>query len=138
MKKALYAVLLGLIISIAPSLYAQSNAQESEYYYVSTLIEKVYTHRNGYVVNYRKGVNNMAQVYIPVEWFDDNPGKADLILEGTGPSWPRMVIFYKAGVFSHVRLFVRRDRGHPTWGVVPFYVNIDQQFKDTQEIRLEY
>ena len=139
MKKVLFAVLLGLIISAVPSLYAQDNGtNESEYYYVSTPIEKIYTHRNGYVISYLKGVGKMAQLYIPVEWFNDNPVRADIILEGTGPTWPRMVLYYKGGEFSHVRLFVRRDRGHPTWGVVPFYVNIDQEFKDTQELRLEY
>ena len=139
MKKALFAaVLLGLIFGIVPSLFAQQSAEETEYYYVTTPIEKIYIHRDGYVINYLKGVGKMAQTYIPIEWFTEPDGKADMVLMGSGTTWPRMTIYYKSGAFSHVRVFVRRDRGHETWGVVPLYVNMEDHFRNVEEIYLEY
>ena len=140
MKKALCAVLLGLIIiGAAPCIFAQDiEENESEFYYVSVPIEKIYTHRNGYVVAYRKFSNQMAQIYIPMEWFSDPTGKADMVITGSGPLWPQMTLYYKSGEFSHVRLIVRRDRHHATWGVVPLYVDIDDYFQGVEELRLEY
>jgi len=140
MKIALCAVLLGLILGIAPPLYAQSQYghQESEYYYVSTPIEKIYVHRDGYVVFYRKGVNQMANVLIPAEWFTDPSGKADLIFLGPGTRWPSMSIYYQSGEFSHVRLYVRRERSHETWGVVPLTANLSEEFSNVEGLYLEY
>ena len=138
MKKALFAVLLGLILSTGSFLFAQSSTKESDFYYVSTPIEKIYTHRNGYVISYRKGVNQMARVYIPMDWFTDPTGKADLVSLGTGSAWPHLAIYYNAGEFSHIRLYVRRDRSHETWGVVPFNVDLDEYFEGVEEIALEF
>lgn len=138
MKKAILAVLLGLVLNIGPFLFAQSTAKESEYYYVSTPIEKIFSHRNGYVVLYRKGVNQMARTFIPMDWFTDPTGKADLVALGTGSAWPHLAIYYKEGEFSHIRLYVRRNRSHETWGVVPFNVDIDKYFENVDEIKLEF
>ena len=138
MKKALFAVLFVLIFSIVPSLFAQEIEEESEYYYVTTPIEKIYLHRDGYVIFYRKGVNQMAYTYIPSEWFTEPDGKGDMVLMGSGTTWPRLTIYYKSGEFSHVRLFVRRDHRHETWGVIPLNANIDENFQGVEEISLEY
>ena len=138
MKRTLFcAVLLGLVFSIVPSLFAESFPDESDYYYVSVPIEKIYLHRDGYVVAYRAG-KQYAQVYIPMEWFSDTAGKADVVLTGSGSTWPYMVLYYKAGEFSHLRLIVRRDRKHQTWGTVPLYVNINENFQKVDKISLEY
>ena len=138
MKKALCAVVLGLIIGAAPSLFAQDREQESEFYYTTVPIEKIYSHRNGFVIAYRKFSNQVATLYIPMDWFSDPNGKADMVVTGSGTLWPQMTIYYKSGEFSHVRLTVRRDRNHPTWGAVPLYVNIDEHFQGVEELHLEY
>ena len=133
---ALCAVLLGLTFCVVPSLYAQS--EESEFYYVTVPIERIYAHRDGYMVTYRKDSRNIASTYIPIEWFSDLTGKADLVAIGSGSTWPRMTIYYKSGDFSHVRLIVRRDRRHGSWGVIPFNVDISDRFQGVEEIHLEY
>ena len=138
MKKAFCAVLLGLIICAVPSLYAQDRDQESEYYYVSVPIEKIFAHKDGYMVSYRKFSNQLATMYIPMEWFTESTGKGDLIVTGSGSWWPNMVLYYKAGEFSHVRLTVRRDKRHETWGTVPLYMDLSDKFQGVDALYLEY
>jgi hypothetical protein len=140
MKKFSLLVLLVLVFSLGFPLFAQQNRQfkESDYYYVSVPIEKIYSYRNGYIVVYRKGVNQMARTYLPLEWFTNSAGKAEQIALGSGKAWPYLTIYYKAGQFSHIRVYVRRERSHETWGVVPMNLNIDDYFEGVEEIKLEF
>jgi hypothetical protein len=122
-------------------LAAQDNSQddkESGYYYVNVPVEKVYPYRKGYVVLYRKGVNQMARAYLPLEWFTATAGKGDLIRLRSGTSWPYLTVYYKDGAFSHVRLYVRREAGHETWGNIPLTVNIDDRFENVDDLKLEF
>ena len=137
MKKAIFVVLLGLLIFSVPALYAQDLAtnKESEYYYISIPIEKIYVHRDGYVVLYQKGFS-LVRTFIPMEWFENPTGRADLVQLGTGSSWPHFSVYYKNGAFSHVRLYVRKSFGHETWGTLPFNANIDQYFRSIEDIPL--
>jgi hypothetical protein len=140
MKKFSLLVLLVLVSSLAFPLFGQEKRRfkESEYYYVSVPIERIFAYRNGYVVVYRKGVNQMARTYIPEAWFTDTAGRAEQINLGSGQAWPYLTIYYKSGEFSHIRLYVRRERTHETWGVVPMNINIDEYFEGIEDIRLEF
>jgi hypothetical protein len=140
MKKFSLLVLLVLVSGLGFSLFGQEKRQfkESEYYYVSVPIERVFAYRSGYVVVYRKGVNQMARTYIPEEWFTSAGGKAEEIALGSGKAWPYLTIYYKSGQFSHIRMYVRRERTHETWGVVPMNLNIDEYFEGVEEIKLEF
>jgi hypothetical protein len=140
MKAILCTVLLGLILSLNPLLYAQSTqneADESDYYYVSVPIEKIYAHREGYIVYYRVRTFQYACAYIPIEWFSNPTGKADMVITGSGSVWPNMAVYYKAGVFDHVRLTVRRDRSHETWMAASMYMDTGDSF-NVNEIQLEF
>jgi hypothetical protein len=134
MKKLYFAVLLGLVFCMAQS-FAQTTNEESEYYYVTYSIEKIYLHRTGYMVTYLKGFQTL-RIFVPHEWFDA-AGKADMVNLGAGRSWPHLTIYYKNGQFSHLRLYIRRDRGHESWGIVPFSVDLDNYFIYIEEVKLE-
>ena len=140
MKKLMLLVVLAAL-SQGITLFAQqsgSKFKESEYYYVNIPIEKIYSYRMGYVVIYRKGVNQMARTFIPDEWFYDTAGIGELVALGPGKEWPSMTVYYKNGEFSHVRLTLRRNKSHETWGVVPLNVNLDEYFKGVEEVKLEF
>ena len=140
MKKIMLLVVLAALI-LGGSLFAQQNSRkfrESEYYYFNVPIEKIYTHRLGYVVVYRRGGNQLSRTFLPQEWFVEVGGKGELIMLGSGAEWPSMTVYYKSGEFSHVRLRVRRARTHETWGVVPSNAQIDEYFKDIEDIRLQF
>ena len=49
-----------------------------------------------------------------------------------------MSVYYKNGEFSHVRLRARVERAHSTWGFIPLNINVDDQFKDIEEVYLEF
>ncbi|MDR2630217.1 MAG: hypothetical protein LBC60_04775 [Spirochaetaceae bacterium] len=142
MKKFLVMLILAAVFGGVVSVMAQQNApaanNESEYYYVNVPLEKVYPYRKGYIVSYRKGVNGIARAYLPIEWFTEAAGKGELIYMPSGTSWPYLAVYYKDGAFSHVRLYVRKDRGHSTWGNVPLSVNIDDRFENVEDLKLEF
>ena len=139
MKKITLLVVLAALIIGGP-LFAQQSSKykESEYYYFNVPIEKIYSYRLGYIVIYRKGINQMARTYLPYDWFSEAGGKGELVGLGSGKEWPSMTVYYKSGEFSHVRLRVRRHKSHASWGVVPLTMNIDDYFKDIEEVKLEF
>ena len=137
---------IGLLILMATLsqgifLFAQRNTQtynQSEYYYFSFPIEKIYVHRLGYMIVYRKNSNHLARTFVPTEWFQEVAGVGELIYLGPGKEWPSMVVYYHNGNFSHVRIRVRRSRAHETWGIIPANVDADAYFRDLEEVKLEF
>jgi hypothetical protein len=141
LKKLVFLMALGISCAVLiPPLVAQDipRDKQSEFYYVSVPLEKVYAYQKGYVIRYRKGVNQMATAYIPIEWFSGTDGKADLIKISSGTYWPHLTIYYKAGELSHIRLYVRKDTGHETWGIIPSGVNLDNRFENVDNLKLEF
>ena len=140
MKKFVLLVVLA-VFCLGGSLFAQQKSSKykiSEYYYFNIPIEKIYTYRKGYIIIYRKGVNQMARTYIPHDWFTDATGPAEEFALGGGREWPSMSVYYKNGDFSHVKLRLRREKTHETWGVVPLNINIDEFFEGVEEVVLEF
>jgi len=139
MKKLLFVLVILTVAGLCMPLFAQeSKYKESEYYYFNVPIEKIFSHRLGYMVLYRKGPTDIARTFIPAKWFIDSDGKGEFIGIRSGREWPSMSVYYKNGEFSHIRLRVRTNRAHSTWGFVPLNVSIDEAFKDIEEIRLEF
>jgi len=143
MRKALFRIILFLALAVFSQgdfLSAQMTAEEreSEFYYLNYTIEKIYAHRLGYIVVYRRASNRLERVYLPLEWFNTIGGKGEIVYLGSGKEWPSMIVYFKNGEFSHVRLRLRKYGLHETWTVVPFNVNIDDYFKDIEEVKLVY
>jgi len=141
MKKVIFLILFAVILSQGSSLFAQQNtgiSHESEYYFHNFAIETIYTSRMGFLVLYRNSSNKLCRTHIPHEWFQTIGGKGEIVYLGTGPEWPSMVVYYKNGEFSHVRLRLRRNMAHESWGVVPLNINIDERFKDIEEVKIDY
>jgi len=118
--------------------YAQQFSNESDFYYFSYPIEKIYIYRLGYMIIYRGNSNRMSRTFVPHEWFTGIGGKGEIVYLGAGHEWPTMTVYYNNGDFSHVRLRLRRERAHETWGVFPLNMNIDEYFQGIEEIDLEY
>ena len=138
MKKLMFAVIV--LAALSTPLFAQriSEGKESEYFYVNVPIEKVYSYRAGYVVQYQKANAKMAYAYLPGEWFTGSVGKGEVIYQGSGKNWPSLTVYYQNGDFSHVRLYIRRSTAHETWGNMPMSTNIDDRFENVEDLRLEF
>jgi hypothetical protein len=140
MRKLFITTVFIASLAFSAPLFAQKFApeHESEFFVVNVSVEKLYPYRKGYVVQYRKGVNQMANVYLPGEWFTNAASQGEMLWLLPGKSWPSLSVYYKNGEFSHVRLYAHRWRGHQTWGNIPLNVNIDDRFENVDTIKLEY
>ncbi|MDR2398119.1 MAG: hypothetical protein LBD74_05090 [Spirochaetaceae bacterium] len=150
MKKFFLSVVFCLAVATVMPVLAQegeSGSGENPYFYVNVPIERVYAYKKGYVVAYRTGVlvPGLDYLYLPLEWFEDgpratesSPPKGEVLLLGPGKSWPYLTVYYKDGAFSHVRLYIRRERNHESWGGIPLNVNINDRFEGVEEVTLKY
>jgi hypothetical protein len=138
-KKIILIIVLAAM-SQGVFLFAQNTSfrHESDFYYFNFSIERVFAHRLGYVVIYRNGSNQISRTYLPLDWFNAMGGKGAVAYLGSGREWPSMTVYYQNGEFSHVLLRLRRERAHQTWGVIPLNANIDEYFRDIEEVRLEF
>jgi hypothetical protein len=88
MRKVFLRVVLFLALAVFSQgdfLSAQTFAgKESDYYYFNYTIEKIYSHRMGYIVVYRMASNKLARVYVPLEWFNTIGGKGELVYLSSG------------------------------------------------------
>lgn len=95
-------------------------ADTSEYFFKTVPITRVYPHRNGYRIVYRRSNLDLAVLYVPDDWFQYIPdagsrGKGDLVMDND-PSFPYMSIFWKNAEFSHIRLYLHENKQHISWG----------------------
>jgi hypothetical protein len=140
MKKQLIALAFLAVLVMNAPLFAQTISPEnsSEYYYVSIRLEKVYPSKDGYILQYRKGVNELGRVAVPNDWFTFAASKAELLKLPPGKNWPTMTVFYKNGEFSHVRLYVHRSKAHPTWGNIPQNADVSSYFAEPENFKIEF
>jgi hypothetical protein len=146
MKFRILAALFALILTALPvtaqdadsGSSSQKYKNESEYYPVFVQVEKVYNYPKGYIVSYRKGPFQMANAYLPIEWFKGASAKGQIVRQGSANTWPRLVIYYKNGEFSHVRLYVHQNRNHETWGVARASAELDSKFENVEDLKLEF
>jgi hypothetical protein len=83
------------------------------------------------------------RAYIPLEWFkvtpqQEEPPKAEMILLGVGTEYPHLTVYYNNGVFDHLRLYVRKESNHESWGVVPSSMNLDSYFEGITDLKLTF
>jgi len=140
MKKLVFAAIFVVLLAVGLPVFAQNQKDErdSDYYYVNITLEKIYPHRDGYIVQYRKGLFQYGRAYLPAKWFVDADSKGEVIALPSGKAWPSMTVYYKDGIFSHVRLYVHRWASHQTWGSIPQNYDLSGKFDDIETIKIEY
>ena len=113
-------------------------ADESEFFFKSVSIVRVYPHRLGYRILYARTNMDLGEMYVPMTWFQYDQeaggvGKGELVI-GNDDSYPYFSIFWKNGQFNHIRLYLQENRGHESWGNIPVGSNWDARFDiDTLE-----
>lgn len=117
MKRIVVALCIVAFASLALVAQEAASARKnsSDYYPVRLDVVKVYSHADGFRVVYRKGMAGFADLYLPLDWF--KPGGSQLV-RGEGPAYPYMVVYFKEGKFSHVRLYVAADPRDQSWGML--------------------
>lgn len=116
MKKRILIVAI-LAIMVAGFLGAQEaqTSRESELFVHTVYLNQVFRHRLGFKVTYTAENLDFKQKYIPSSWFTQAAGKGEIV-HTDSKSAPYMDVYFRNGEFSHVRLFVRDDPNHTSWG----------------------
>ena len=138
MKAALLALLL--IAESGSAVFAQ----DSDFYYFNVNVVKVYPTKLGFMLIYRVGSMTAKELYLPNEWFQVTfdgdgkpvPGQAEIVY-GRDAGYPYMTVFYKAGKFSHLRLFLHTDKSHASYGLLPRDADIESKFQ-VKEFSISY
>jgi hypothetical protein len=135
--KKLCAVLAVMLVVTA----GKARAEESQYYARSFLIEQIYPHALGWKVLYITSRMSYATTYLPHRWFSQSATKNGVqakgeLVRGNNPAYPYMIVFWKEGKFSHVRLFLKEDMRDVSYGVIN--PNQDPAPFDVEEPALEY
>jgi len=136
MKKL--TILLILLALITP-VFAQENTNRREgVYYVNVPVERIIPVADGYLIQYRSASNLVVTTGVPVEWFYESGGRAELIRLPDGGDWPTMSVFYVNGEFSHVRLYVHRAKSHRTWGNISQGTDVSRYFQNRETFSIQY
>jgi len=140
MKKLVFFAVFTVLLVAGSPIFAQDDKKkhDSEFYYKNVGLERIYPYRNGYAVQYRRGINRLEMAYLPIEWFTTSAGKGEIITLPSGRAWPSLTVYYKNGEFSHVRLYVHHLASHQTWGTIPQNVNLDSRFENIEDLRLKF
>jgi hypothetical protein len=117
--------------------------ENSDYFYRTIMIQKIYGCKEGWVIQYRTGVTftKLSTLYIPLKWFakDASSGMRSKLIElEPGAEEPHVDIYYKTDgqgkpTFSFVKLYVRRNIHHPSWGIIDPAVDLSKQFENLSE-----
>jgi hypothetical protein len=143
MKKLVFFAVFTVLMAAGSPIFAQTNKEkqkehDSEYYYKNVSLEKIYPYRNGYVIQYRRGINGIERAYLPMAWFSSSAGKGEIVTLPLGKAWPSLSVYYKNGEFSHVRLYVHHSASHQTWGTIPQDVDIDDRFEGVEKLDIKF
>ncbi len=138
MKK--FLILAALILVCAAFVGAQQFSEEktSEFYVKSVPIIKVYPHNLGYRVIYMRSSLELADFYVPLEWFYGAAGKGELVF-GRQSEYPFFSIYWKGTEFDHIRMYLQKDLNHPSWGHMSAAVsNAARANFDVETLELEF
>jgi hypothetical protein len=136
MKKLI--IVLFFIALITPA-FAQNRASElPRLYYINLPVERIFPSSDGYIIQYRSSSSVIETIGIPIEWFNNAGGRADIVRLEMASDWPSMSVFYSDGEFSHVRLYVHRTTSHRSWGNIPMGTDLDRFFGDRQSFNIQH
>ncbi|HHU35896.1 MAG TPA: hypothetical protein GXZ47_01565 [Treponema sp.] len=119
MKKTMLLIIALMLMfgSFATLSADTADKKESDIYYINAKILKIFPHKLGYYVIYRRGGLKTAQAFIPHEWFDRRDSRAVLNLTD-GNIDPYLTFVMRNGEFDHVRVAAKKNLRHNTWGTI--------------------
>jgi hypothetical protein len=136
MMKRITMLLFVVVMMAAVPLAAQEGQDEKSFFSVTIPAYRIYPHAKGYVFTYRKNSIETARLFLPYEWFRRTPesnevqAKGMLRVLGQGNTWPQVSIFYNDGQFSYVKLYIRPETTHESWGFITSGAKFGAEFEN--------
>lgn len=115
----------GRVLEPPPPGLTESNS--SRMYYVNLPVVKVFSHRLGYRVIYRRANFEMAEIYLPSAWFSPRVGKA-LLRHAPVRVDPYLSFFMEGNTLTYVKLTLPRSLSSPVWGTLKSPSEYDDKF----------
>ena len=146
MKRAGMVLAAGLLLMSSLPSFAQAassssssnaNSYPKDAYYKVIPLAKVWMHQLGYMVQFWTSKSQIANIYIPITWFNQGPSSRADIIYGNEPAYPYLSIVWVDGKFDHVKLYVLDHYDSPTWGVLSQAGDLTSQF-NVQEVPMEF
>ncbi|ULQ59765.1 hypothetical protein K7I13_15155 [Brucepastera parasyntrophica] len=106
------------IFAAAPAVSQSADTDESDIYYFNIPILRIYPHKLGYYIIYRRPNLKQGSLYIPNEWFDRRDQRA-VINRVDNTVNPYISVFMRNKEFDHIRLYISKNIRHPSWGTIP-------------------
>ena len=126
-KRILIVVILAVMVVGLSGAQETQTTKDSELFVHTIYLNQVFRHRLGFKVTYTAENLDFEEVYIPSSWFTSAASKGELV-ETDSKSAPYMDVYYRNGEFSHVRLFVRDNPSHVSWGRLTDEPNAEEKF----------
>jgi len=120
-----------IFLSVGARVAAQDADDDAGFYARSFFVHRIFPNQRGYRVQYWTDSGAPAETFLPIEWFRQAGGRG-VFVEGNSPAYPFMQVFWRNGEFQHVRLHVRSNMSHESWGRWIAPDNVDELF-DVEE-----
>jgi hypothetical protein len=136
-KRGIICVAVVMLLASLPAFAQQDPGAAQDAFCKTVPLVKVWMHPLGYVLQFVSSKTQINEIYVPLAWFNKGPlSKAD-ILYGNDRAYPYCSIFWVAGKFDHIRLYVPEDYHSTAWGVMDATSEYDKKF-ETQDIPKEF
>jgi hypothetical protein len=140
-KRGIVCVAVILLLAGLPA-FAQNasgaGAGAAKDAFVKTIpLVRVWIHPLGYVVQFVNSKSRIAEIYVPLAWFNQGVGSKADIIYGNERGYPYCSIFWVDGKFDHIRLYVLDDYHAPSWGVMDATADYDKKF-EVQDVPKEF
>jgi len=138
MKKALVLLAAGIFLLACLPVFSQSQSANPQDPYVKTVhIVKIWMHQLGYKIQFLNSHSRIAEIYVPLAWFNKGTeSKADLVY-ARGPEYPYFSVFWVDGKFDHIMIYALENFNDTSWGVLEPKADISSLF-NVQEVPKEF
>ncbi len=138
MKKAVILFAAGLFLLTSLPAFSQAQTTYPKDAYAKTIpLLKVWVHDLGYKLQFFNSNSQVADIYVPLTWFNKGAlSKADIVY-GNEKGFPYCTIVWVDGEFDHITLYVLNDFRSQTWGVLNVPGDLSAQF-NVQEVPKEF
>lgn len=116
MKKTMLLI-LSFVIVFGCFAALPAASEESDLYYINAQILRIFPHKLGYYIIYRRAELQTGEIFVPIEWFDRRDSRAILNLI-EGDLNPYVTFVMRNGEFDHIRVCAMKDIQHGTWGTI--------------------
>jgi hypothetical protein len=138
MKKALVLLAAGIFLLACLPVFSQAQSADPTDVYVKTVhIVKIWMHQLGYKIQFFNSHSRVADIYVPLAWFNKGrESKADLVY-GRGAEYPYFSIYWVDNKFDHIMIYATDNYHDTSWGVYEPSTDVSKQF-DVQDIPKEF